>query len=131
MACPRLDVWTPEPGTDAGVPSILSPVIAAFKSANGMFRFFETFTAATNCPKFLNPEVAPFRSVPTGSVVFTRLRMFDFVDSFCATGLFGVHTGSLGPGEKGPVVGVDVVVDVEEVDDPLCEGPFAIAALAD
>ena len=49
------------------VPSDRSPVILALSWSNGIPRFLETCSAAMNCPSFLNPLSAVFRSVPGGS----------------------------------------------------------------
>src|SRR5215813_8317017 len=42
------------------------PIILAFNWSNGMPRLCETCTAATNCPRFLNPCAACCRFVPGG-----------------------------------------------------------------
>src|SRR5215831_7531944 len=42
------------------------PIILAFNWSNGMPRLCETCTAATNCPRFLNPCAACCRFVPVG-----------------------------------------------------------------
>jgi len=60
-------------GPDDGVPLVVAPVaglpvIAAFRSANGMFRFCETCSAATNCPWFLKPVEAFSSVIPDGSI---------------------------------------------------------------
>src|SRR5579862_8328192 len=43
------------------------PVILPLSVSNGMSRFFDTWTAATNWPRFLNPVDAVATSVPVGS----------------------------------------------------------------
>src|SRR5262249_2782275 len=93
-----------------------------------MARLFETFTAATKLPKFLNPGVAGLSALR--SVMFserwTLLSKLGFVDSFCAIGLAGTHVpfGELPvPPDVEAVESVVVAPgsDVEDVvlDDPL------------
>src|SRR6266542_1634283 len=43
-----------------------SSTMLVFRSVNFSPRLFETFTAATNCPRFVNPSAAFIRSVPSG-----------------------------------------------------------------
>src|SRR5262245_27084046 len=90
------------------------PVIAAFKSANGICRLFETLIAATNWPKFLNPSVALLRSVPVGNTVFTRVMMPGLVETFAEIAFVGFQVVPVGVVPPDVVVGV-VVVGVFDV----------------
>src|SRR3954471_4349714 len=88
IAPPRLD---PLP---VGLPSRFMPVIADLRSPNGMRRFSDTCTAATNCPRLLKPAVALFRSQFGGSTAFTLLWIFTLPASCSATALVGVHASA-------------------------------------
>ena len=68
IACPRL------------MPSSTMRVLSSVKSRP---RLFDTFTAATNCPRFLNPSAASIRSVPFGRRVLSLSARFVFFCSFC------------------------------------------------
>lgn len=104
------------PPVTTGLPIRSIPVIVAFRSANGMRRWFDTLIAATNCPKFLKPAVALFRSVPAGSELLTFLKIFGLVDTFSATAFVGPHA-------------VGVVVDVVPLEPVLVEPEVLLAVV--
>jgi hypothetical protein len=129
IAWPRLVVVTPVvpllvapvvPVVVMGSPSILIPVIAALRSGKAIPRLFDTLTAATNWPKFLKPTVALFRLASAPNAFCTFFKILDLVDSFCATGLSGVHVVPFTVDPVPPelvVVEPDVVLDVVVVGD--------------
>ena len=113
------------------VPLSGMPVIFNFRSANERPRFCDTLIAAMNCPKFLNPAVARFKSVFAGRAFFAFVIRFDFVESFCETGLVGFHVSVV----VVDVLPVDVesplVVEPDDVDDVDVEFVVELAVVVD
>src|SRR4029453_11624324 len=60
--------------------------MSAFNLSNGMLRFVETLTAATNCPRLRKPSAASIRLVPGGRRDCSFLERLWFLASFCWTG---------------------------------------------
>src|ERR1051326_4735902 len=128
MACPRLPVC------DIVVtPAVVCEVtMAFFRSRNGIPRFWETCSAAMNCPEFLKPIDAVssviglpvFGSVTDDNIVETLPESPWFVLIFAAMGFsFGVVVVVVVPPDVAPVVvppdvvppAVVVVPDVVDV----------------
>jgi hypothetical protein len=60
------------------------PVIFAFRVSNGIPRFWETFTAATNCPRLRKPVAASLTFVLGGSFACSLVpRLGFFASRFC------------------------------------------------
>ena len=66
------------------------PSMAAFRLANGIRRFCETWSAAMNWPWFLNPVDAWFSVMPVGSMRWSFADSCGFDEIFWAIGLSGV-----------------------------------------
>src|ERR1051326_5647568 len=109
MACPRLPVC------DIVVtPAVVCEVtMAFFRSRNGIPRFWETCSAAMNCPEFLKPIDAVssviglpvFGSVNDDNIVETLPESPWFVLIFAAMGFsFGVVVVVVVPPDVAPVV---------------------------
>src|SRR5262245_21682585 len=99
------------------MPSSTMRVFSCVKSSP---RLFDTFTAATNCPRFLKPFAASMRSVFAGRRVRNLSARFVFFCSFCWTGV----RVTVGPDPVPVVVGdvpVVVVPDFVVVDVPPVE----------
>src|SRR5258707_8212030 len=79
--------------------------IRVLSCANGMPRLFDTFTAATNCPRLRKPAAAALRSVPAGRRDRSLLARLVFFCSFCCTDVNVVDVA---------VVGFDFAVLVED-----------------
>ena len=112
------------PGAVAGgVPSM-----AAFRSANGIRRFFETCSVAINWPWFLNPVEAWFSVMSVGNRPWSLADNCGFDEIFWAIGLSGVvvvepallavvDLVGLVPGVAAPLEEVVEVVGVMDVPD--------------
>ena len=60
------------PVVDVPLVGAFDPSIAAFRSANGIPRFWDTWTAAMNCPWLRKPEDAVLSVMSFGSIFSRR-----------------------------------------------------------